>query len=66
MAFGTDGDKALVEALSHNFPIATQLRCFIHFKKNVEQKLCDFGMPSALIQEYIALVTMLEIHTKKG
>ena len=34
LAFGT-GDKAIVEALSHNFPFAIQLRCFLHFK-NVE------------------------------
>lgn len=39
LAFGSDGDKALVEALSHNFPNAIQLHCFLHFQKNVEQKL---------------------------
>ena len=54
LAFGTDGDKALVEALSHNFPFAIQLRCFLHFRKNVEQKLRDLGMPSSIIQEFIA------------
>ena len=52
LAFGTDGDKAL--ALSHNFPFAIQLRCFLHFKKNVEQKLREFGIPSHLAQEFVA------------
>ena len=51
LAFGTDGDKALV---SHNFPFAAQLRCFLHFKKNVEQKLRELGIPSQISQEYIA------------
>ena len=54
LAFGTDGDKALVEALSHNFPFATQLRCFIHFKRNVETKLRELGLPSHVLQEFVA------------
>jgi len=54
LAFGTDGDKAMVEALSHNFPFLIQLRCFLHFKKNVEQKLRDLGIPSHLVQEFVA------------
>ena len=54
MAFGTDGDKVIVEALSHNFPFAIQLRCFLHFKKNVEQKLKEFGIPSQVLQEFLS------------
>ena len=53
LAFGTDGDKAIVEALSHNFPFAVQLRCFLHFKKNVEQKLKEFGVPTQIMQEFL-------------
>ena len=29
LCFGTDGDKALVEALAHNSQLAIQLRCFL-------------------------------------
>lgn len=54
LSFGTDGDKALVEALSHNFPFATQLRCFIHFKRNIEAKLQELGLPSHILQEFVA------------
>ena len=54
MAFGTDGDKALIEAFVHNFPYAIQLRCFIHFKRNVEEKLKSFGIPSKEADEFIA------------
>lgn len=53
MAFGTDGDKGLIEAFTHNFPYSIQLRCFIHFKKNVEAKLKDLGLPSSVSQEFI-------------
>ena len=39
MAFGTDGDSALIDSLNHAFPYAVQLRCTIHFKRNLEEKL---------------------------
>ena len=42
LAFSTDGDKAIVEALCHNFPFVVQLHCFLHLKKNVEWKLKEF------------------------
>ena len=48
LAFGTDGDKNLVEALAHNFPNAIQLRCFIHFKKNIQERLRDLGIPTTV------------------
>lgn len=38
-AFGTDGNPALIEVLSHNFNYAKQLRCFIHLKLNIAEKL---------------------------
>ena len=53
LAFGTDGDKNLTEALDHNFPFALQLRCFIHFKKNVQEKLRDLGLPSHTSQQFL-------------
>ena len=53
LAFGTDGDKNLTEALGHNFPFALQLRCFIHFKKNVQEKLRDLGLPSHISQQFL-------------
>ena len=53
LSFGTDGDKAIVEALAHNFPYAIQLRCFLHLKKNVEHKLLELGLPSSVSQEFL-------------
>lgn len=52
--FGTDGDPALIEAFSHNFHSAKQLRCFIHLKKNIAEKLRDRGIPSSETQEFLA------------
>jgi hypothetical protein len=54
MAYGTDGDKALAEAFSHNFSLSVHLRCFLHFRKNIEEKLKSFGIPSAVSQEFLS------------
>ena len=53
LAFCTDGDKAIVEGLSHNFPFVVQLCCFLNFK-NVEQKLKEFGVPTQVMQEFLS------------
>ena len=51
LAFGSDGDKALVIAPSHNFPFALDFRCSLHFKKNVEHKLKELEIPT---QEFLS------------
>ena len=53
-AFGTDGDIALVDALAHNFPSAKHLRCFLHLKRNIAEKLKERGFPSAVSDEFLA------------
>ena len=52
--FGTDGDQALIEAFSHNFSEAKQLRCFIHLKQNISGKLKDTGMSPSVCREFIS------------
>ena len=52
-AFGTDGDTNLSDALSHNFPFALALRCFIHFERNIREKLRDYGIPPKVADEFI-------------
>lgn len=44
LAFGTDGEKALVTAFRNNFERATNLLCDLHLKANVESKLQEFGI----------------------
>ena len=53
-AFGTDGQEALIEAFSHSFPSALQLRCFIHFKKNILEKLAQYGISGQIADEFVA------------
>ena len=54
LAFGTDGDEALIEAFSHNFPFAIQLRCFLHMKRNIQSKLGERGLPSSVSEEFLS------------
>jgi len=53
-AFGTDGQEPLIDAFSHSFPSAVQLRCFIHFKRNISEKLREYGIPSSVAEEFLA------------
>ena len=53
LCFGSDGDKALVEAFSHSFPFAIQLRCFIHFRRNIQEKLRTLGIPHQVAEEFV-------------
>jgi hypothetical protein len=53
-AFGTDGQESLIEAFSRNFPSSLQLRCFIHCKKNITEKLKEYGVSSHVAEEFIS------------
>ena len=53
-AFGTDGDEALTDAFAHNFPSSKHLRCHIHLKRNVAEKLKGRGFPSSTADEFLA------------
>ena len=52
-AVGIDGENAFVDALSQNFPHASQLRCFRHLQQNEEQHLRDNQFPSGVVKEFI-------------
>lgn len=54
LSFGTDGDKAIISALSHNFSCAVQLRCFLHFKRNMQEKLHSYGISKTVSAEFVA------------
>ena len=44
-AFGTDGEKAISNAMHVVFDKAVHLRCFLHFRGNFDSKLKEFGIP---------------------
>ena len=52
-AFGTDGEKALVDAFSHEFRYAMHLTCFNHFRQNVKRKLQELQYPESSIKEIL-------------
>ena len=51
--FGTDGEKALVNALHTQFKSAIHLRCFLHFRGNLEDKLANIGISKTNAQEFL-------------
>ena len=44
-AFGTDGEKAISKAMHVVFDEAVHLRCFLHFKGNLDSKLQEYRVP---------------------
>ena len=54
-AFGTDGEQALVQACHSQFSNAIHLRCWLHFKDNLRNKLeRDLHLSKAVAQEFIS------------
>ena len=47
-ACGTDGEKSIIDGFQRNAPYAIFLRCFIHYKRNIEKHLkkCGFSAKS--------------------
>ena len=54
LACGTDGEKALIDGLKRNFRLALFLRCFSHFRDNLRRELKKRGIPTNVIEEFIA------------
>lgn len=52
LAFGTDGEEALIQALSRIFYHALHVRCFNHFKDNCKEQLKL--IPQAVQEEFLA------------
>ena len=52
-AFGTDGELALENALAATFPKAEHLRCFLHFRGNIERKLQSLNIPHPVANEIV-------------
>ena len=67
-AFGKDGEKALVDAFSHEFCYTIHLTCFIHFRQNIKRKLQELQYPDSAIKEVLGdiLAVRKEIHFLKA
>lgn len=44
-AFGTDGEKPLIDAFSHEFGFSQHLSCFIHIHRNIKDQLSSCNVP---------------------
>ena len=54
IAFGTDGEQAIVKAVRATFPERIiHLRCFIHMKDNIRRKLTELLLPELIREEII-------------
>lgn len=52
-AFGTDGEKALFDAFNSVFSSALHVRCFLHFRGNLDAKLKSLGIAKKEIIEFL-------------
>ena len=55
LAFGTDGEEALVKAFKQQLQFAVHLRCFRHMRQDIRRKLItDMGFPDDIFSEILA------------
>ena len=47
-AFGTDGEPEFIKAFNVCFPSAVHLRCTLHLRQNVKDKLRNLGVPQSV------------------
>lgn len=52
-AFGTDGEPELIKAFNVCFPTAVHLRCTLHLRQNVKDKLRNLGVPQSVAREFV-------------
>ena len=52
-AFGTDGEKPLSDAFSHEFCYAIHLTCFNHCRQNIKREMQQLGYPESLISDIL-------------
>ena len=60
-AFGTDGEKALADAFSHEFHYAIHLTCFIHCRQNIKRELQDLDFSETSRTEILKTPTRKHI-----
>ena len=52
-AFGTDGEPELIKAFNVCFPSAVHLRCTLHLRQNMKDKLHNLGVPQSVAREFV-------------
>ena len=55
LAFGTDGEEALVKAFKQQLQFAIHLRCSRHMRQDIKRKLTsDMRFPTDIVSEILA------------
>ena len=52
-AFGTDNEKALIDAFTHEFQYAVHVTCFIHVRKNIKDQLAKHSISDEVRSEIL-------------
>ena len=52
-AFGTDGEQALLNSFQTVFTAVKHLRCFLHFKSNLDNRLKKLRIPKSVRIEFL-------------
>ena len=65
IACGTDGEKAIIDGFQRNAPYAIFLRCFIHYKRNIEEHLKNCGFSAESKQLFLEEIFGKQENTKK-
>ena len=65
-AFRTDGELALENALESSSVNAQNVRCFLHFKSNLECKLQELKIPNSVKNEIVKDVMGSPCHLQHG
>ena len=65
LACRTDGERAVVDGFKRNVPYAIFLRCFIHYKKNIEEHLENHGFRKDLNKFFLDEIFDIENSDKK-
>lgn len=61
--FGTDGEKALVNAFKHEISFAQHLTCSIHVRRNIKEKLNECSIPTTIANEVLNDILSVNIGT---
>ena len=65
LAYATDGKKVIVDGFKRNVPFTTFLRCFMHYKKNIEEHLENCGFSKDLKKLFLKEIFGVQNSDKK-
>ena len=51
--FGTDGEKPLSDAFSHEFHYVIHLTCFNHCPENIKREMQQLGYPEPVLSDVL-------------